>query len=255
MKKTVAVLVSGLLFLVSLQLQAASVSCESHTALVQLEGLVRVQHAGSAFPLRDLQLPHALCTDDRVITQTNARALIRHSGGELVLDGGSRLLVLDASGIRLEEGAGLFEVSQRGAAPFVVHTPLVVIGVKGTRFLVSSSDQRDDVALFRGLVGVERQDGREMAYYRAKPVSEMTFSEYRAYQQRAFQEYRNALVQAFEDYKKEQMAQFQAFVSGVDLQPGRQLTLGGSEDAPEVIDAPVNPALERLQRDLERWLR
>ena len=228
--------------------------CESFASLKRIQGQVQLTKAGSPFPLRNPKLPHALCAGDQVLTVAKGQALISHLGGDLVLAENSRLEMLDTDSISLEEGTALFKISQRDGHRFIAKTPLVVIGVKGTEFLVSSQTDRNDVALFKGSVEVERQDGQEMAYYRTKPVSEMSFQEYSEYQKKSFSKYKSDLNQAFSDYKEQQMAEFQAYVSGVDLKAGRQLTLSGDSEKPEAIDAPVNQATEKLQQQLAPWL-
>lgn len=230
-------------------------TCDSYASLKRMEGQVQLVKANSPFPVRNPELPYALCTGDLVQTVSKAQALISHVGGEVVLAENSRLEVLDADSLSLAEGAALFQIAQREGHRFVAKTPLIVIGVKGTEFLVSSQTARNDVALFKGAVGVERQDGQAMAYFRTKPVSEMSFEEYQAYQKKSFSEYKNSLDQAFNDYKEQQMAEFQAYVSGVDLKAGRQLTLSGDSKKPEAVDAPVNKNVEKLQQQLTSWLK
>src|SRR5690554_139239 len=233
---------------------AATQTCDSYASLKRMEGQVQLVKANSPFPVRNPELPYALCTGDLVQTVSKAQALIVHVGGEVVLAENSRLEVLDVDSLSLAEGAALFQISQREGHRFIAKTPLIVIGVKGTEFLVSSQTERNDVALFKGSVVVERQDGQEMAYYRTKPVSEMSFQEYSEYQQKSFTKYKSDLNQAFNDYKEQQMAEFQAYVAGVDLQTGRQLTLNSDGEKPEAIDAPVNKAVEQLQKQLHLWL-
>lgn len=232
---------------------ALAAECDSYASLKRTEGQIQLVKAGSPFPVRNPELPYALCSGDKVQTVSKAQALISHVGGEVVLAENSRLEVLDADSLSLDEGAALFKIAQREGHRFVAKTPLIVIGVKGTEFLVSSQTARNDVALFKGAVGVERQDGQEMAYFRTKPVSEMSFKEYQDYQKKSFSKYKSDLSQAFNDYKEQQMAEFQAYVSGVDLQTGRQLTLSGEGEKPEAIDAPVNKAVEELQQQLNSW--
>lgn len=242
-----------LLILASSSLAFAS-ACESYALLQRIEGQVQVITAGSPFPLRNFKLPYALCAGDLVQTIAKAQALINHVGGEVVLAENSRLEVLDTDSLSLVEGAALFQITQHEGQRFIAQTPLIVIGVKGTEFLVSSQTARNDVALFKGAVEVERQDGQEMAYFRTKAISEMSFKEYSDHQKQSFSQYTNSLEQAFGDYKKQQMAEFQAYVSGVNLQTGRQLTLSGGSQKPEAIDAPVNKAVEQLQQQLNSWL-
>lgn len=237
----------------SSQSLAKTEECESYASLKRTEGQVQLVKAGSPFPVRNPELPYTLCSGDKVQTVSKAQALISHVGGEVVLAENSRLEVLNADSLSLAEGAALFKISQREGHRFVAQTPLIVIGVKGTEFLVSSQIARNDVALFKGAVGVERQDGQEMAYFRTKPVSEMSFKEYQEYQNKSFTKYKSDLNQAFSDYKEQQMAEFKAYVSGVDLQTGRQLTLSGKGEKPEAVDAPVNEAVKKLQQQLNSW--
>ena len=229
--------------------------CKAFAALERIEGQVRVSEAGSPFPQRVADLPHLLCPGDKVQTITRAQAHISHPGGDLVLAENSLLAVNSIEAVELETGAALFEIAQRDGARFVAQTPLVVIGVKGTRFLVSSSEARDDVALFNGGLEIERQDGQEIAYFRAKEIADMTFQEYRRYQNQAFRDFRDTFNQAFSDYKAEVMAEFEAFKRGIDLEPGRQLTLGQGEEHPEAVDAPIDAAFDSLQQQLGAWLR
>lgn len=228
--------------------------CESFASLERIEGLVQVTVASSPFPLRHFELPYALCADDKIQTVAKAQALISHVGGDVVLAENSRLEVLSADSLSLAEGTALFKIAQREGQRFIAQTPLVVIGVKGTEFLVSSQTGRNDVALFTGGVEVERQDGQSMAYFRTKSVAEMDFKEYKAYQKKSFGQYTASLETSFSDYKAQQMARFQAYVKGVDLKAGRQLTLGGEDEQPEVVDAPINKAVEQLQQQLNLWL-
>lgn len=228
--------------------------CESLAKLERSDGQVRVTHSGEAFPQRNLKLPHALCPGDKVQTVSKAQALVRHVGGEVVLAENSTLNVLSVEKIALEQGAALFNIAKRAGKVFVAETPLIVIGVKGTRFLVNANDSRNDVALFNGSVGVTQLSGKQMAYYRAKSVADMSFEEYQAFQQKAFKDYRDAIHQAFDEYKKQTLAEFSAFVSEVDLKPRRQLTLGTTAEGAEAIDAPINPAFEALNKKLKKWL-
>lgn len=228
--------------------------CESYASLKRSEGQVQLVIAGSPFPLRDFSLPYALCTGDQVQTVANAQALISHVGGEVVLAENSRLKVLSIDSLSLAKGTALFQIAKREGQRFVAQTPLVVIGVKGTKFLVSSRTGRNDVALFKGAVAVERQDGQEVAYFRTKAVVDMDFKEYSEYQKKSFSDYKTSLDEAFGDYKQQQMAVFQAYIKSVDLLVGRQLTLSAEVNKPEAIDVPVGKAVEQLQQQLSLWL-
>ena len=257
MKKITYLAVAGIFLLAASLSQgvlADEPRCEAFAALERTQGQVRVSEEGAPFPQRISTFPYSLCPGDKVQTVSESQAHISHPGGDLVLAANSLLAVNSIEEVELETGAALFEIAKREGGRFVAKTPLVVIGVKGTRFLASSNEERNDVALFNGGVEVERQDGQEMAYYRAKDISEMNFEEYRRHQNQAFRDFQDAFNQAFNDYKDQVMAEFEAFKKGIDLEPGRQLTLGSDGDQPEAVDAPVDSAFEALQQQLGSWL-
>lgn len=105
----------------------------------------------------------ALSPGDVVRTGGDGRAELDLGRATLRLYPNSLLRVPDASGalstggeaqgVQLDRGRSLFDVL-RGADPFEVRTPEVVVSVKGTRFSVALDDDVAAVAVFRGLVGV-----------------------------------------------------------------------------------------------------
>lgn len=247
----------NLFVLVSLicQLAVANPSnCAELAVIEKAEGKFQFTPANSTFPLRQVTLPQSMCLGDQVQTLNQAQLLIKHADGELVLAADSRLELTATAQVRLAEGTALFKIYQRQGTKFIAQTPLIVIGVKGTEFLLSSQAEREDIALFSGAVEVARQDEQPMAYFEAKPVAAMSFQEFQVYQNRAFSDYKSSLQQAFSDYKQQQMAEFKAYVTQVNLTGGHQLTVNTNAAAPEAIEAPIIPALEQLERQLSAWL-
>ncbi|TWI71184.1 FecR family protein [Desulfobotulus alkaliphilus] len=224
----------------------------SALSLIQTEGPVRILEAGSPFPKSPGELPRILKAGDKVQTQRNARALILSPDSEVILDAESVFKVLEADSAQLESGVALFEITARDGRRVTAQTPLVVIGVKGTNFLVSSNEKREDVALFKGHVGIERQDKQAMAHYTAKKPGEMTFSEYAAFQKKSFGDYREMLLQDFNDYKATMAAEFQAFKEEIDLTPGKKLTIGAGEK-PEAVEADLDKETRDKARSLQQW--
>lgn len=233
---------------------SASEPCDAVATLMETEGEVRVTRADSPFPENDPALPYSLCPGDQVQTVSDAGALIRHPDGDMVMAADSRLAIVENDEVQVESGAVLFQVEARTGERLKSGSPSVVIGVKGTRFLVSSGPSREDIALFDGRVDVERRDGREMAYYRAPSRDEMTFEEYREQQRGAFRDYVDTINQDFAEYREQLMARFEAYVDDVELKPGRQLTLGDEDDEPRAVEAPVDNAFTDLHDQLASWL-
>lgn len=108
----------------------------------------------------------ALAAGDAVRTGHSGRAELALGSGTVRLYGDS-LLRLPAAGmgaggaeeVRLDRGQSLFDVHTRGAGDrFEVHTPEVVVSVRGTRFAVDVSEWAR-VAVYRGLVGLRGTQG------------------------------------------------------------------------------------------------
>jgi len=105
-------------------------------------------------------------SEDRVRTGADGRVEISMSAGTVRVHENSMLRLPPASGdadqVELDEGHSLFDVLRRAGRRFEVHTPTVVVSVKGTRFGVDASGSLGEVAVYRGVVGV-REAGIENA--------------------------------------------------------------------------------------------
>ena len=107
-----------------------------------------------------LEAGDTLAAGDRVRTGDDGRAEIVLARASIRLYPNSLLRLpepavdaSDADAVELEDGISLFDVL-RGDRSFDVHTPDVVVSVKGTRFSVSLDGDLASVAVFRGTVGV-----------------------------------------------------------------------------------------------------
>lgn len=239
--------------LVLLALSFNSWACTEVAQLTKTSGQVQVFQAKKPFPLKSFTLPHSLCAGDKVQTASQAKATILHSQGKIALDEASRLEISSQEATNLEDGTALFQITKRSGQKFASNTPLVVIGVKGTEYLLTSQANRDDISLYQGAVEVTRQDEQEMAYFKAKPVSQMSFEEYKQMQTQAFSDYKKLLQMQFEDYKKQQMAEFDSYKKSVDLSKGKQLTLNNGK--PEAVEADISKATDATHKELKKWLK
>ncbi|GEM_PF-3001003 len=96
--------------------------------------------------------------DDRIRTGADGRVEISMAAGSVRVHENSMLRLPSASEnadrVDLEEGNSLFDVLRRAGRRFEVHTPTVVVSVKGTRFGVDATGDVGEVAVYRGMVGV-----------------------------------------------------------------------------------------------------
>jgi hypothetical protein len=105
-------------------------------------------------------LGDAVAPGDRLRTGRDGRAELAWQGSTIRLYGDSMLRLptetwsAKTTGVDLERGSSLFDVQHRDGGSFEVHTPDVVVSVKGTRFGVGVDGGPDQVWVYRGTVGV-----------------------------------------------------------------------------------------------------
>ena len=99
-----------------------------------------------------------IASNQRVRTGSDGRIEIKMDAGTMRVHENSMLrlpeAVNDADQVELQEGRSLFDVLRRSGRRFEVHTPTVVVSVKGTRFGVDAGIDIGEVTVYRGTVGV-----------------------------------------------------------------------------------------------------
>lgn len=112
------------------------------------------------------QVGDAVHANDRVRTGPDGRVEIEMDSGTMRVHENSMLRLppadRDGQRVELEQGHSLFDVIRRSERHFEVHTPTVVVSVKGTRFGVDTRHDIGEVAVYHGVVGV-REAGIEDA--------------------------------------------------------------------------------------------
>ena len=144
----------------SLFLLLLASAAAAEPALVTVSGRVEIGH-GTPPAWRVARQGDAVAPGDSLRTGTGARA-------ELALGDGRVVRVYEQSVLRvgtsvtptgvartvdLDEGRSLFDVMKQAVADeFEVHTPEIIVSVKGTRFLVAAVPGPDYTSVFRGAV-------------------------------------------------------------------------------------------------------
>ena len=107
---------------------------------------------------RALRAGEPIAANDRVRTGADGRVEIATAAGTLRVHENSMLRLPSSTAaadrVDLERGHSLFDVLRRGGRRFEVHTPTVVVSVKGTRFGVDARGGVGEVAVYHGVVGV-----------------------------------------------------------------------------------------------------
>ncbi|MBK7948999.1 MAG: FecR domain-containing protein [Deltaproteobacteria bacterium] len=96
--------------------------------------------------------------NERIRTGPDGRVELALEGSTLRVHENSLLALPPATeeaiAVELEAGHSLFDVLRREGRRFEVHTPTVVVSVKGTRFGVEAGGEAGVVSVYRGVVGV-----------------------------------------------------------------------------------------------------
>lgn len=136
---------------------AATGTAHAEAVARQVSGLVEVG-LGEPPTWRPVAEGDRIATHATVRTGADGRVELTLAAGTLRVHENSVLRLppsgADADRVDLESGHSLFDVLRRGGRRFEVHTPTVVVSVKGTRFSVDTRDETGEVAVFHGTVGV-----------------------------------------------------------------------------------------------------
>jgi hypothetical protein len=137
---------------------AAADSARAESSVLQVSGSVSLGR-GNPPSWRPLAVGEKLAPGDALRSDRDGRAEILLDGNCVRLYGDSLLRLPTANAARaqaveLERGASLFDITPGRKTPFEVHSPEVIVSVKGTRFRVALEGEHAEVAVYRGEVGV-----------------------------------------------------------------------------------------------------
>lgn len=233
-------------FVVALCFFSAScwADCQSGLAeLIKIEGLVSIKPAGKIVRQTPKKLPFPLCQGDEVHT-FSGRALVSDPAKDtIVVDADSVLAIKGRNTLGVNKGNVLFEIQKRtGANPVQVATRLTVIGVKGTRFLVSDQGKSLSVTMDEGVVDVKSTTG-SIRFFREKAVQEqLEFETFKREGQLALETEKKA----FETYKENQQREFVGYVRNIELSAGSSLELEPGQAVERQADAKRKVTMSEL---------
>lgn len=201
--------------------------CAPAARLVKVEGQVSLKPAGKVARITPTSLPYDLCTGDVLYTFAGHAKVVDAKDGRYtaILDAHSSLK-LGQNGGSVEAGSMLFEVKKQGPQSGVqITTRLSVIGVKGTRFLVSDSSDGVRVAMDEGRVEITSTQGR-IGLYQETTAPEAHSPSTQADYERFLAERSigvAATAAAFEAYREATRREFVAYVESLQLSARREL--------------------------------
>lgn len=200
-------------------------NCQPVAKLVAVEGLVSIKPSGKVLKTSPGALPRVLCAGDEVHT-FEGRAMINDGRTTVSIDQFSVVAFNGAGRSALSQGQALFEVRKRKAEAGVeVKTRLSVIGVKGTRFLVSDKQDGLSVVLDQGVVDITSTQG-PVGLYREKSLGKPPEEDFESFARKHAEGVAGDQA-AFEQYKTQVQREFVAYVENLTLEAGKELVTVG----------------------------
>lgn len=191
------------------------------------EGKVKVYRTGDVRGKTVRKDGYDLYVKDIVKTKRRSRAFLRFTdNSDVLLKEGSILEIEGVKWINVDSGRVIFNIKkQRGLKGVVVKTKSVVIGVKGTTFLVDKSGDRLQVYLKEGTLNIQSFE-EEFVRYRKKEMEE-------------YMEYKKRELEEFQEYKRDLEEEFKEFVKEFDMAEGTAIVIDGNEVRDIVIPEDV----------------
>lgn len=200
--------------------------------IAKIEGNVKVLKAGE-IKKSAATVGQEISKGDMVITASGAMASILFvDKSKVVLDEKAKLKVEGFDKLAQEGGKVFYSIKKRGAKGLKVATNFAVIGVKGTKFMVSDDEKNRAVSLKEGLVGVQSLK-EEFELHRKKEMDE-------------YEAYKRQMMGEYEEYKKELEKEFVEFVKEFDLKPNKTVTFDGNKVSEEA-------SLEEIAKEFSRF--
>ena len=200
--------------------------------IAKIQGSVKVLKAGE-IKKSDAVLNQDIFEGDMVITASASMAsIIFVDKSKIVLDENAKLKVEGFDKLAQDGGKVYYSIKKRGAQGLKVATNFAVIGVKGTKFLITDDEKNRQVSLKEGLVGVQSLK-EEFELHRKKEMDE-------------YEAYKREMAGEFDEYKKELEKGFTEFVKEFDLKPNQTISFDGNKVDEE-------KSLEEVAKEFSRF--
>ncbi len=224
--------------------------CLPVAKLTTVMGQVSIKPAGKVLKIRPGTLPHELCAGDEIHT-FEGRAQIHDGRSSVAIDQYSVVAFSAVGKAAVNRGQALFEGRKGKAESGVeVRTRLSVIGVKGTRFLVSDSGDSLSVILDQGQVVITSTQG-PMGLYREATAPARSKDDFASYTRQLAEGVAGERA-AFEQYKTLVDKEFVAYVDSLYLDACREVVTVGNVAVERAISCESARALKSLFDWLEQ---
>ena len=212
-----------------------SVAGEKAGEVVKKQGRVKLFKEGALKGESIKTVPVDIHVKDILKTSYSSMAFVKLLGvNKIVLMENSVLYVDGIDRVNFEGGRAIFQIRKREEGKGIkVRVKSVIIGIKGTKFMVSSEGKRIGIFLKEGNLTVRNMVGDFIRY---KKKEEEEFEEFRKEIERGIETER----EEFEKFKRETEKEFKEFVKEFELKSGSAVVIDGNE----VRDIPIPQEVE-----------
>jgi len=141
-------------------------------SVTSVTGSVKVKSEGSIKKSK-IKVGDALKAGDLVTTSRKGKTVIKlKDDSSIVLDVSSSVHFASNNSIEQKDGKVFYNITSRDAKNSLkVKTPFAIIGIKGTTFVINSSDKKKSVALKEGKIGVVSATPQSFSLYRKEVLA------------------------------------------------------------------------------------
>jgi len=192
-------------------------AAEKAGSISKFKGSVKVYKEGAVRGKKVKEAGHEVFVKDMIKTKRRAIAYVNlEDNSTIILKGNSIMEIEGVKGLNVKEGRVLFRVKkQKKLKGLRVKSKSVVIGVKGTEFLVDSDDEDLRIYLKEGHLNVESPEGE--------------FKRYKKKQKEEFEDFKKKSIEEFEEYKKELEEEFIEYVKEFEMEGGTAIVIDGKD--------------------------
>lgn len=218
--------------------------------IVKYEGSVKVLRRETNKAFSVTEVPFAIFKSDQLFTGKNSKAFLSLSdNSKMVVLSKTEFTVRDITLINMSIGKVIMDIVRRTVRRFKrfrIKTASAVIGVKGTRFMVNSSDKAAQVYLKSGQLSVAAIEGK---FRRIMKKLEDDFDESVKKDEKEFDDFVKKQGKDFDEFVNKREKAFEQFVKHFEIKSGQSIVISGQE----VRDIKTPKELDQEFELLDNW--
>ena len=238
-------------------LLASSGFADENVEVMTAEGSVVVSdRAGKS--KKSVHTKSILPPSNLLATGPTARAVIRVGENGFIIVGKNSQVEIDKS--KDKEKSGFFKQisgvvyyafnSVKGKQkPVEVRTATTTIGIRGTRFLVTDVEGRNEIGMRKGNVSVTSSEGGEFEIHKQAQVDE-------------FQAFKQGIAEGvakkekeFQDYKENTQKEFVEFKREFSLEANRMASFDGKKVVEKELSDETKKDMDSFEAYAEKWIK